>query len=153
MDAFDASHWRGTARMLIGAVDSWRKWALFTVPEGCERHEGAIALLGDAVHGMLPFAAQGAAMAIEDAAVLAKALSEARIDSGADVAMAFKHYARLRRARVARVQRLAERQGRIYHLTGAMALARDVAIRAMGPKRMLTRQAWIYDWRVQADPG
>ncbi len=58
--------------MLIGAVDEWRKWALFTVPDGGEWSEGAIALLGDAAHAMLPFAAQGAGMAIEDAAVLAK---------------------------------------------------------------------------------
>ena len=39
-------------------------------------------------------------------------------------------------------------QGRIYHLTGAAAFARDLAIRAMGPERMLARQDWIYDWRV-----
>jgi hypothetical protein len=39
-------------------------------------------------------------------------------------------------------------QGRIYHLTGAAAFARDLAIRAMGPARMLARQDWIYDWRV-----
>jgi salicylate hydroxylase len=146
-EAFAASRWAGTARMLIGAVDRWRKWALFTLPEGSEWNEGPVALLGDAVHGMLPFAAQGAAMAIEDAAVLAKALSEAPVEAGADVASAFKRYARLRRARVARVQRLAERQGRIYHLTGALALARDLAIRALGPERMLARQGWIYDWR------
>jgi salicylate hydroxylase len=148
-EAFSGARWAGAARMLVGAVDSWRKWALFTLPDGCEWHEGPIALLGDAVHGMLPFAAQGAAMAIEDAAVLAEVLSEAPVESGADIGAAFKRYGRSRRARVARVQRLAERQGRIYHLTGAMALARDLAIRAMGPQRMLARQAWIYDWRVR----
>ena len=64
--------------MMIGAVDEWRKWALFTVPDGSEWTDGPIALLGDAAHAMLPFAAQGAAMAIEDAAVLAKCLGEIR---------------------------------------------------------------------------
>jgi salicylate hydroxylase len=49
---------------------------------------------------------------------------------------------------VARVQRAARRQGRIYHLTGAAALARDLTIRAMGASRMLARQDWIYDWRA-----
>jgi salicylate hydroxylase len=39
-------------------------------------------------------------------------------------------------------------QGRTYHLTEAAAFARDLAIRAMGPGRMLARQDWIYDWRV-----
>jgi salicylate hydroxylase len=97
---------------------------------------------------MLPFAAQGAGMAIEDAAVLAKVLSETPLEPGAQVAAALRRYGKMRRARVARVQQLARQQGRIYHMRGAMALARDLAIRALGPQRMLARQAWIYDWRV-----
>jgi salicylate hydroxylase len=147
-EAFAASRWPSPARMMISAVDDWRKWALFTLPEGGEWSEGAIALLGDAVHGMLPFAAQGAGMAIEDATVLAHALSEGPLETAAGVAAALKRYAKLRRARVARVRRAAQSQGRIYHLTGPMALARDLAIKAIGPQRMLARQNWIYDWRL-----
>jgi salicylate hydroxylase len=146
--AFAASRWPGPARMMINAVDNWRKWALFTLPEGGELTSGAIGLLGDATHAMLPFAAQGAAMAIEDAAVLAKCLGEDHADSAATAAVALKRYARLRRTRVARVQRTARSSGRIYHLTGAAALARDLTIRALGPERMLARQGWIYDWRA-----
>ena len=52
------------------------------------------------------------------------------------------------RRRVSRVQRTAEKQGRIYHMSGPMALARDMTIKALGPRRMLARQSWIYDWRV-----
>jgi len=85
--------------MLVGAVDSWRKWALYTMPEGCAWHEGSVALLGDAVHGMLPFAAQGAGMAIEDAAVLSNVLSEAPLEPGAQVATALRRYGKMRRAR------------------------------------------------------
>ena len=147
-ETFGDARWAGAARMLIGAVDSWRKWALFTMAEGCAWEQGSVALLGDAVHGMLPFAAQGAAMAIEDAAVLAKVLSETPLEPGAQVAAAMRRYGKMRRARVARVQQLARQNGRIYHMTGAMALARDLAIRALGPQRMLARQAWIYDWRL-----
>jgi len=147
-NAFAVSRWPGPARMMINAVDGWRKWALFTVPDGGEWSSGAIGLLGDATHAMLPFAAQGAGMAIEDAAVLAKCLSEDHADSAATVAAALKRYGRLRRSRVARVQRTARNSGRIYHLTGPAALARDLAIRALGPKRMLARQDWIYDWRA-----
>ena len=147
-NAFASSRWPGPARMLINAVDTWRRWALFTLPEGGNWSKGAIALLGDAVHAMLPFAAQGAGMAIEDAAVLAKALSEGQTDTADNVAAALKRYARLRRTRVAHVQRAARRQGQIYHLTGPIALARDLTIRALGPQRMLARQSWIYDWRA-----
>src|SRR5262252_6698459 len=89
--AFDASRWPGPARMLIGAVDIWRRWALFTVQEDGEWTSGSIALLGDAAHAMLPFAAQGAGMAIEDAAVLAKILSQGASDP-AGVAAALKKY-------------------------------------------------------------
>jgi salicylate hydroxylase len=144
---FASPLWPGPARMMIGAVDSWKKFALFTLPEGNEWTSGPVALLGDAAHAMLPFAAQGAGMAIEDAAVLAKCL-EGTGESPAGIAPALKRYERLRRARVARVQRAARRNGMIYHLTGPMALARDLAIRAMGPSRMLARQDWIHDWRA-----
>jgi salicylate hydroxylase len=147
-NAFASPRWPGPARMMLNAVDGWRKWALFGVPEGSEWADGAIALLGDAAHAMLPFAAQGAGMAIEDAAVLAKTLSEGRLDAPAGVAAALKTYAQLRRPRVSRVQRTARRQGQIYHLAGPLALARDLMIQALGPRRMLSRQSWIYDWRL-----
>jgi salicylate hydroxylase len=143
-----SSQWPATARMLVGAVDGWRKWALFTVPDPGEWSAGAIALLGDAAHAMLPFAAQGAGMAIEDAAVLAQILSESAGENIAGIPAALKRYGRLRRARVLRVERAARRQGRIYHLTGPLALARDLTIKAMGAQRMLARQDWIYDWRA-----
>jgi salicylate hydroxylase len=145
---FASSPWPSAARMLIGAVDEWRKWTLFTVPGGGGWSSGAVALLGDAAHAMLPFAAQGAAMAIEDAAVLAKCLGETQNERGPAIAVAMQRYVRLRRPRVSRVQRAARQSGRIYHLTGPAAVARDLAIRAMGPGRMLARQSWIYDWRV-----
>jgi salicylate hydroxylase len=134
--------------MMVGAVDDWRKWALFTVPEGSKWTDGATALLGDAAHAMLPFAAQGAGMAIEDAAVLAKCLAESQNEGGPTLSAAMQRYARLRRPRVARIQRAARGAGRTYHLTGPAAFARDLVIRTMGAQRLLARQNWIYDWRV-----
>lgn len=147
-DVFAAPRWPGPARMMIAAVDGWRKYALFTVPDAGEWTQGAIALLGDSAHAMLPFAAQGAGMAIEDAAVLARCLAETRNEGGPAIAVALQRYARERRPRVARIQRTARRNGRIYHLSGPAALARDLAIKAMGAKRLLALQDWIYDWRV-----
>ncbi len=69
-------------------------------------------------------------------------------ESAAGIPAALQRYARLRRSRVARVQRAARGAGRIYHLTGPAAYARDLVIRAMGARRMLARQDWIYDWRA-----
>jgi salicylate hydroxylase len=147
-NVFASSRWPGAARMMISAVDDWRKWALFTLPHDGRWTDGAIALLGDAAHAMLPFAAQGAGMAIEDAAVLAKCLKQAAGENAANIPAALKRYERLRRARVRRVAHAAGRSGQIYHLAGPAALARDLAIRALGPRRMLARQRWIYDWRA-----
>jgi salicylate hydroxylase len=110
--------------------------------------DGSAALLGDAAHAMLPFAAQGAGMAIEDAAVLAKCLAETQSLGGPAIPAALRRYEALRRPRVARVQRTARQAGRIYHLAGSLALARDLVIKGMGAKRMLARQDWIYDWRA-----
>jgi salicylate hydroxylase len=146
-NAFAPSQWPPTTRMLIGAVDEWRKWALFTVTVPGEWTKGPVALLGDAAHAMLPFAAQGAGMAIEDAAVLAKCLAESDRDDGSALAGAMQRYARLRQPRVARVQRTARQSGWIYHLAGPLASARDLTIKTMGAERVLARQDWIYDWR------
>jgi salicylate hydroxylase len=146
-NVFATTQWPGPPRMMIGAVHGWRKWALFTVSHGGDWSSGPIALLGDAAHAMLPFAAQGAGMAIEDAAVLAKCLADCG-DSAPAIAAALGRYAGLRRARVMRVQAAARRNGKIYHLGGVAALLRDTFIRSIGAQRMLARQDWIYDWRA-----
>lgn len=146
------AHWAGAAKALIGTVENWTRWALFAMPDGGVWNQGPIALLGDASHGMLPFAAQGAGMAIEDAAVLAAGLAashgEGRGGTAAEVATTLQRYGALRRPRVKRVQQLARQNGVIYHLPGAAAIARDIAMRALGPDRLLARQSWIYDWRL-----
>jgi salicylate hydroxylase len=140
---FMAPQWSETARAIVQAVPQWRKWALFTLPQQIEWTSGPTALLGDAAHAMLPFAAQGAGMAIEDAAVLASCLD----GRSTDIPAALRRYADLRQARVKRVQQTAEQNGRIYHLSGPFAAARNLAMRAMGGPRLLARQNWIYDWR------
>jgi salicylate hydroxylase len=144
---FAQAHWPEPAHLMIGAVNRWHKWALFTIPPMAAWHRDTTALLGDAAHAMLPFVAQGAGMAIEDAAVLAQCLGEAANENAEGVAAALARYTRLRRARVACVQETAQLNGRIYHLRGVAALARDLAIRAMGPQCMLARQEWIYSWQ------
>ena len=144
---FAASRWPSHARMLLGAVDDWRRWALFTLPDGGVWTKGPVALLGDASHAMLPFAAQGAGMAIEDAAVLATCLAPF-VNDTARIPAALQRYAAIRRGRVGRVQRLARKSGRIYHLRWPMALARDMVIKAIGAPSLQLRQDWIYDWQV-----
>ena len=144
---FDVKRWSISARMLIGAVEGWRRWALFSLDGNDPWVSDRVALLGDAAHAMLPFVAQGAGMAIEDAAVMADCLA-ATINDPSGIPAALERYEAARRARVARVQRTARRTGQIYHLGGAMAFARDTTIRALSGAQLLSRQDWIYDWRV-----
>ncbi len=139
---FATSQWPIAVRMMIGAAESWRKWALFAVPGGGVWTKGNVALLGDAAHAMLPFVAQGAGMAIEDAATLGKCLKD-----GTDIPKAFARYEKLRAPRVSRVQRVSRQTGDIYHLREPFAFARDQTIRLLGGERLLARQNWIYGWR------
>ena len=96
-------------------------------------------LLGDAAHPMLPFLAQGAAQAVEDAEALGRAFS-----GGCAPAQAFEAYERARAPRATCVQRASRRQGAFYHAGGPLALARDLAMGALGGEGMLARNAWLY---------
>src|SRR6266508_2121582 len=104
--------------------------------------KGAVTLLGDAAHPMLPYLAQGAAMAIEDAAVLAQRLADTRSDPAA----AMRRYERQRRARTARAQRAARRNGIVYQLGGPGAFLRTLALSTIGGERLLARYDWLYGW-------
>jgi 2-polyprenyl-6-methoxyphenol hydroxylase-like FAD-dependent oxidoreductase len=131
------------ARALVALPERWQKWALLDRPPRRIRAEGAVTLIGDAAHPMLPFLAQGGAMAIEDAAVLAQCL--ARDD---DPVRGLRAYEQARQRRVAQVQREARRNSWRYHLSGPLAFARDTALSAMGGDRLLRRYDWLYGWKV-----
>ena len=141
-----AERWAQEALALVGQPEAWLKWALYDCRPLSGFSYGAAALLGDAAHPMLPFLAQGAAMAIEDATVAARCL--ARMPD--DAAGALKTYSAVRRARTRKVQRLAANNGARYHLGALPAMLRDAAMRAMGGERLLRHYDWLYDWRPPA---
>jgi salicylate hydroxylase len=126
-------------RELIGAASAWSAWSLHDLPVG--RMTGdRTALIGDAAHAALPFLAQGGALAIEDAASLAAAIGR----TPGDVPRALARFGAARRGRAARVQSGARRNARIYHTAGPIALARNLAMRRLGPEGMTRRYDWIY---------
>jgi len=143
---FSATLWAPQARAMVGQPEAWLKWALYDRRPLTDFSHGAAALLGDAAHPMLPFLAQGAAMAIEDAAVAARCL--ARMPD--DAAGALKTYSAVRRARTRKVQRLAAKNGERYHLGAVPAMLRNAAMRVMGGERLLRHYDWLYDWRLPA---
>ncbi|HVV62837.1 MAG TPA: FAD-dependent monooxygenase [Pseudolabrys sp.] len=135
--------WAESARELIAAPAHWQKWALYDRAARFRGGSGRVSLIGDAAHPMLPFLAQGAGMAIEDAAVIADALVKNLDDPPAGL----RAYERARRKRTAMAQKAARKQGRIYGLSGPEALIRNLAMRAMGGEKLLTRYDWLYTWQ------
>jgi len=141
-----SGRWAPQAHSVFRAPDAWLKWALYETGPLGSFAQGAAALLGDAAHAMLPFLAQGGAMAIEDAAVAAQCL--ARMPD--DPASAWESYSAIRRGRTRKVQRLAARNGKRYHRAGAAAMLRNTAMRLLGGERLLQNYDWLYDWRPPA---
>jgi salicylate hydroxylase len=128
-------------RNMLAAVPAWRLWPLCDRPPIKGPHEmakGRIALLGDAAHPMRPFLAQGAGMAIEDAAELARSWARADLQ----VEDRLQMYAQARWARNAQVQQRSIRNGQIFHLQGPLRWGRNAAMKLLGEPLMDV--PWLY---------
>ncbi len=131
---------------ILGEVEKVNLWGLFRHPVASRWHRGSIAILGDAAHPTLPFLAQGANLAIEDAYVLAEIC-----DAQSDLAQGLAAYQSARRARVIRAIEAANRNARNYHLGGVPRMVAHTGLRAMGklaPDAFLRRLGWLYDFDV-----
>lgn len=134
--------WSRELLALFATVPEWQVWSLFDRAPREAWVKGRVALLGDAAHPVLPFLAQGGALAIEDATVLAKHLA-----ATPDIPAALKAYEAARRPRTKRVQAAARGNGRTYHLPLPFSLARDLVIRHLGGEGLLDRYRWLYEWK------
>ena len=142
--AFDG--WHPQVRTLIGAVREPYVWALFDRAPLEHWSVGRVTLLGDACHAMLPFMAQGAAMAIEDGATLTACLSQT-----ADVGEALLRYERLRIARTARIHGLSADNKTRFHLPdGFEQRRRDAEMAAGTTDWSFAAVAWIYEYDAAA---
>ncbi len=135
--ARDFAGWHATVRALIDNMDpdACYKWALFDRQPMSRWSDGRVTLLGDSCHPTLPFMAQGAAMAIEDAAVLAACVGAAN-----DPAKALPRYESLRRARTARIQLGSRGNAKLFHLRPPFSWIRN---RALGRTRRNVLD-WLY---------
>jgi salicylate hydroxylase len=140
--------WHENVRRLIAAPLAWQRFAIATVDATAQWVHGRIALLGDAAHAMPPYLAQGAAMAMEDSAVLAHHLR-----SAPDLTSALRGYEIGRRARVMQVSTATTDTAKIYHAAGLAAHGRDLALRLAGARLGLRRNDWIYRWRPPGSDG
>jgi salicylate hydroxylase len=137
-------------RKLIAAAPSWAVWTLRDRSPALRLADGSVALVGDAAHPLLPFLAQGAAMAIEDAEVLAASLPRPAGLTAESAAAGLRAYAETRAARVHRVFSAARANAFAYHLPAPFSWARDLRLASLGPDGMRQRYSWLYDWRSDA---
>ena len=135
----------GDLKDMLGAVTDWKLWALndrAPVASAQEHAQGRVALLGDAAHPLRPYLAQGAAMAIEDAWTLGRLLQTQPVAEPVDWPALFARYAQTRWQRNARVQNRSQRNGTIFHASGALRWARNASMGLLGES--LLDNPWLY---------
>lgn len=145
----DFAGWAPEVTELIDKASRHFRWALFDRAPLPRWHDGAVALLGDACHPMLPFMAQGAAMAIEDAWVLAREVSGA-----ADVETGLARYEAIRKPRTSRMQAASRGNMQTFHRRSRAGQLATYGPMWLGgqilPGLVRAHQDWIYGHDVTA---
>ncbi|WP_084396833.1 FAD-dependent monooxygenase [Henriciella aquimarina] len=145
----DFAGWPLPVTELINQADAHYRWALFDrAPLACW-HDGAVALLGDACHPMLPFMAQGAAMGIEDAWVMAREVTQAEtVEAG------LARYEAIRKPRTSRVQAASRGNMKTFHRKSPLGQLATYGPMWLGgqflPGVVRAHQDWIYGHNVTA---
>lgn len=143
----DFAGWHPVITEMIQQADVHYRWALFDREPLTRWVDGNVALLGDACHPMLPFLAQGAVMAIEDAWVLAESLKDCE-STGMSLNEGLLRYQTVRLARTARVQREAAANQSRFHLGFRQAYWPLQMATTLMPNWLHRRQDWLYGHSV-----
>jgi salicylate hydroxylase len=138
------SGWHDEVQQIVGAIDTVGRWALHDRDTLEQWSTDRVTVVGDAAHPMLPFMAQGANQAIEDAVVLAGCLRWAAADG---VGPSLRRYEALRKARIAQVHQMSRDNSKLFHLPdGEEQQGRDADL---GGPSALRRQEWLYDYDAE----
>lgn len=135
--------WHADIRKMLEAAREPRFWPLYQAGDGNWHNGVDTVLIGDAAHAMMPFAAQGAAMAIEDAFELAQAVS-----GPLPVAEALKAFEARRKPRIARARERAAFNRFAYHAKGPVRIARDLVLSMRSPQSLGESFDWLYGYRA-----
>ncbi len=135
----DFSGWHDDVQRLIDSLprDGCYRWALYNRPPTAVWSTSRATLLGDAAHATLPFMAQGAAMAIEDAAILARAISESE-----SVSRALTVYEATRFQRTSRIQRGSNAMAELYRSSNSESFATGFSQQELSSEH----NAWLYSY-------
>jgi salicylate hydroxylase len=143
LDAF--GDWHPKVRDILNDAPRMTWWPLFEMPDGRWFDDDRTMLIGDAAHAMTPFAAQGAAMAIEDGYELAQALTTEDGDQRA----ALQRYESDRRARIGRARNRAAFNQFAYHARGPFRLGRNIVLGLRRPESLAADLDWLYGYRAK----
>lgn len=136
------SGWNGAILRMLEAQEQASFWPLYEMGVGRWHNDSDTILIGDAAHAMMPFAAQGAAMAIEDAFELAGMLATRSLPE------AFDLYQKHRAPRIARLRQRAAFNQFAYHARGPIRMARDLVLSLRPPQSLAADMDWIYGYRA-----
>jgi salicylate hydroxylase len=139
----DFGGWHPMVTTALKEADAHYRWALFDREPLENWVDARVVLLGDACHPMLPYLAQGATMAIEDAGILAH-----RLELTGDVTRALRSYSATRRPRTARVQAGSRQNGQRFHQGSAFAHLPLWFLGKLAPRLYHRRLDWLYGHRV-----
>lgn len=134
--------WHPEIAALLTTAERPTFWPLHEVTNGRWHNGRDIVLIGDAAHAMMPFAAQGAAMAVEDAWVLAH-----EIEKASTLPAGLAGFERLRAARLAKVRARGAFNRFAYHARGPLRLGRDLVLSLRPPQSLAADMDWLYGYR------
>jgi salicylate hydroxylase len=137
--------WHAGLRDVMRAGRPWTPWRLFEMKKCRYLIAERVVLIGDAAHAMTPYAAQGAAMAIEDACALADALSADR----AAWPSALARFSRARTKRIGAVVRRGALNHLAYHAKGPVAVARNILLRNRPVEKFIEGFDWLYGFDAE----
>lgn len=139
--------WHPDVARLIGAAETVSRWALHDRESIGRLSSGRAVVIGDAAHPMLPFQAQGANQAIEDAVVLALCLAEAGPGGLSSLNTALRRYERIRLPRTTRIQRQSRANAQTFHLVdGDAQRRRDTSAQTSSG---LDRHEWLFGYDAE----
>jgi salicylate hydroxylase len=158
----DLAGWHDELHHIVDAIDTPFRWALLSRPPMPRWVQGRLVLIGDAAHPTLPFLAQGANMALEDALLIARCLTELTADNRAGGALglddALARYVALRHPRTSRIVQGSAENTRRFHNPVLADPAGAVAYinREWEPTKVRLRYDWLFEYdatRLALDAG
>lgn len=137
-------HWNPDIVRMLDTGDNPTFWPLYQAGEGSWQNGRDTVLIGDAAHAMMPFAAQGAAMAIEDAFELA-----GQTASVLPLGEALASFERLRKPRIEKARKRASLNKFAYHARGPFRIGRDLVLSMRPPHAFLADLDWLYGYSAK----